>query len=643
MPFEVSTEAELAEAIRDASHGSTIIFTADIVLTADLPAIQAGITIDGGGFTLYGTDPNVVDAPSFRGLFVYSSGDDGVTIQDLTISGAVAQGGDAIRGGGGGAGMGGALFVADGATVTVIDVAIVDGAAKGGNNVTAGPGAGGGGGLGGAGNGGGGGLGSGATGGGSANDGAAGIVVGADSGGDGEGGAGGPGGGGGGGAAGGSSSSGGGGVGGGDSATGVGGAGGFGGGGGGASGTDSIGGNGGFGGGGGSGSSQGGNGGYGGGGGRSGVGATPGAGGFGSGDGAAAGALGTGGGGAGMGGGVFVMDGGTLVIAGGFSVSGNTVEGGLGANNGQAFASGIYLQGGADSLNTLTFDPDAGETQTIADDIFDEQGILHATGYVPPAGFEAGAWDIFKTGAGTLVLTGTTAIGGMVEICGCDPANTLRIDGGAVTALFGTSVDGGTLDLINGGTLDADLLMVAGTMKLDGADTRATSADLSLFSLDSSAALLITGGARLEQAGDAIVDASGAAINAAVSGTDSAWDVAGTLSLGVDSDFQVEARVSAGHAQRRQDRGGREGFPRPRHGRPRRHDHREHHRERRQVRRQLHRYGDGRRRHLGQWTADQVLHRHSRPHRHRHLYRRHHRQPRCPSGRRNDLLGDNSK
>ena len=38
------------------------------------------------------------------------------TIQNLTISGAVANGGDGGTGGGGGAGMGGALFVNTGAT-----------------------------------------------------------------------------------------------------------------------------------------------------------------------------------------------------------------------------------------------------------------------------------------------------------------------------------------------------------------------------------------------------------------------------------------------------------------------------------------------------------------------------------------------
>lgn len=536
MAIEVSNEAELASAILNASDGETITFTADIALTADLPAIQASVTIDGGGFTLYGTDPNTVDAPSFRGLFVYSSGDEGVTIQNLTIEGAVARGGDGAPGGGGGAGMGGALFVAEGATVTVIDVSIIDGAAVGGNGNGAVPGNGGGGGMGGDGavRGGGGGLGRGADGGGSTADGAAGIVAGANPGGDGDGSAsGGAGGGGGGGGSGSSTSSGGGGgIGGGNASSDLGGDGGFGGGGGASSGTG-TGGNGGFGGGGGAAGDSGGDGGYGGGGGRSGALGSPGAGGFGGGDATSS----QGGGGAGMGGGVFVMEGGILNIAGNFSVSGNTVEAGPGANNGQAFGSGIFLQGGASYLNILTFAPDAGETQTISDDIFDEQGAIHSLGYVPPADFEAGAWDILKTGAGTLVLTGTTSIGGELDICGCEPENTLRIDGGSVTALFGTSVEGGTLELINGATLVTGLLGVAGAMTLDGAGTSATADETAIFAFDVAAATLeIAGGARLDSKGDAdIVSLLGGPATANVTGADSVWDIDGVLSIGVDS------------------------------------------------------------------------------------------------------------
>ena len=134
----------------------------------------------------------------------------------------------------------------------------------------------------------------------------------------------------------------------------------------------------GFGGGGGSGDT-GADGGYGGGG--AGGGTFPASGGFGGGD--AVGGVGAqGGGGAGMGGAVFVMDGGILNIAGNFSVSGNTVAAGTGATDGQAFGSGLFLQGGALSLNTLVFEPGSGETQTVSDDIFDEQGAIYTFGYM---------------------------------------------------------------------------------------------------------------------------------------------------------------------------------------------------------------------------------------------------------------------
>jgi hypothetical protein len=101
----------------------TITIQGTITATADLTAIDldAGVSLTintaGGGGTLSGNG-------LYRGLFVYQ-GD--VTVENLTITSAVALGGAGV--GGGGAGLGGGLFVAgttdgagNGGVVTLDDV-----------------------------------------------------------------------------------------------------------------------------------------------------------------------------------------------------------------------------------------------------------------------------------------------------------------------------------------------------------------------------------------------------------------------------------------------------------------------------------------------------------------------------------------
>ena len=93
----------------------------------------AGNTLSSGGF--------------WRGFFV-QGGAGSVTIQNLTISGATAKGGDSSSRGGGGGGLGGGLFVATGANVTLDNVHFTNSRAIGGDSFAAGGGRkGGGGGL----------------------------------------------------------------------------------------------------------------------------------------------------------------------------------------------------------------------------------------------------------------------------------------------------------------------------------------------------------------------------------------------------------------------------------------------------------------------------------------------------------------
>ena len=430
-----------------------------ITLTSgDLNALNSNITLNGNGNTLSGNN-------AFRGLFVYSGT---VAINDLTIENAVASGGDAGQAAGGGAGLGGALFVKDGANVTISNLVAQNNAATGGDGgaqTTAGI-TGGGGGMGGdggvavAGNsGGGGGLGSGATGGSNVGNGGDGIAQGEGAGGDGAdlGGGGGTGGNNGGGGGSGDQSIGGGGV------NGIDGTftddpdGGFGGGGGKA-------GNGGFGGGGGAFRSDGG---FGGGGGGGGLTAAIGQGGFGAGNDVSSGTISqaAGGGGLGAGGAIFVMDGATLTIAGTLTVNNNTVTGGNGgtgaagtAEDGSAFGDGVFLQGSG----TLTFNPDTGDTQTLANTITDQAGSGGT-----------GSWALTKNGAGTLTLSAANTYTGATNLS----AGTLSLSGSGTlgNAAGALNLTGGTLDLgtttqtrtgtitLNGATVSNGTLSSTGT------------------------------------------------------------------------------------------------------------------------------------------------------------------------------------
>jgi uncharacterized protein with beta-barrel porin domain len=437
-----SLSAAIAQVDSNASASYVINFQNSIALTNaannTLNAFNttSNVTVNGNGFTLNGGGVQ-------RGFLAYTGT---IAINNLKILDATAiggAGGSATGPGGGGAGLGGALFVASGATVKVTNVTVQSNSAIGGaGGSTSGGNIGGGGGLGGAGggnpggtgDGGGGGLGALAAGGAAGgNTGSSGIVVGAGSGGAGGGGATGGTAAGGGGSGGPGQGGGGGGVGGVNSGGGNGGAGGFGGGGGGALNT---GGNGGFGGGGGAGfTTVGGTGGFGGGGGSSII--SPAAGGFGGGSGGTSG----GGGGAGLGGAIFVQQGGTLTVAGSLSVNGNTVAGGASGGGGAAagafFGSGLFLQGNG----FITFQPASGLTQVISDSITDQSGS-------GGTGVNAGSWGLNKNGAGKLVLSGINTYTGATTV----NAGTLEVDG-TLTGTSNVAVNAGGI-LTGTGTID---------------------------------------------------------------------------------------------------------------------------------------------------------------------------------------------
>ncbi len=480
----VNSESDLRTAITSAVNGDTITFNVDVTLTQDLPAVQTNVTIVGNNRILDG-------ASTFRGFFVGKFAATvpvhlsvTVTIQDLTIRNARARGGAGQDNAGGGAGLGGALFVANLATVTVSNLQFDTNSARGGPGGVAGIfGGGGGGGLGGFGGantgGGGGGVGAGASGGngGVSDDGSEGIIVGPASGGNGGGSSGrgfggsNGGGGGGGGAVSGTTNAGGGGGGvpGFPGLTnGSGGNGGFGGGGGGAGDAGGDGGMGGYGGGGGASSIAGGSltglGGFGGGG------AGGASGGFGGGNGAVSIGFPGGGGGAGLGGALFVQAGGSLTLAGPLTINGSTVTGGAvrdaNATPGSAFGSGIFLQGNG---QPLTSTPGAGETQTIADDIADQAGSG-----------STGIRALTKSGAGTLALSGvntysgatTVGAGTLLVLSPGSIASPVTVNSGGT--LGGTGTISNTVTVNSGGTIGPGTspgILNTGTLTLTAGST----------------------------------------------------------------------------------------------------------------------------------------------------------------------------
>lgn len=481
--------------VDSATAGAYVIRLANTIIesgTLDAINLQSGVTltIDGAGYMLGG-------ANQYRGLFAYAGA---ITIQNLSIDDMLAQGGAAGYGAaGGGAGLGGGLFVAgsnpglaSGASVVLSNVNFSHDQAVGGSGSTGllgggspTSGGGGGGGLGGNGgdynysSGGGGGIGAAA--------GMAGIVPGTASGGssspslfNGPGTPGGVNGGGGGGGDSGNypSAGGGGGVGGAsgtnttlhlpenNSAGGAGGFGGGGGGGGGPSGVIGLGGDGGFGGGGGS---SGGSGGFGGGGSDSVIFGRR-AGGFGAGSGMTY-RIGNnfsnpsdlrfaGGGGLGAGGAIFVQAGGSLTIQGGTVDGTGSATGGMAealpgevspaALNGQGLGAAIFLQGN----QPLDLAAAAGQATTIANVIADQTGsggtgvdagdgslVVSGPGIVKLSAANTYAGGTMLD-SGTLELTSPTAAGtGNLQFTA--PGATLQLDPGAfVGGVFSNSVGG---------------------------------------------------------------------------------------------------------------------------------------------------------------------------------------------------------
>ena len=122
------------------ANNYTITLGATITLSKDLPAIN----LDAGSTVTFLGGAHAIDgASAFRSLLVFAGN---VTLENMTIQHAHAQGGNggfAEEGGGGGAGLGGGLFVAGtnivngttiaGGVVTLQNVSFAHDSATGGD------------------------------------------------------------------------------------------------------------------------------------------------------------------------------------------------------------------------------------------------------------------------------------------------------------------------------------------------------------------------------------------------------------------------------------------------------------------------------------------------------------------------------
>jgi autotransporter-associated beta strand protein len=166
------------------------------------------------------------------------------------------------------------------------------------------------------------------------------------------------------------------------------------------------------------------------------------------------------------------MQGGCLTIGGALAINGNTVTAGVasggGTTAGSAFGSGLFMQGSG----TITFQPGAGQVQTIANTIADEAGVV-AGGYSPPAGFGTpGSWSLTKDGGGTLTLSGVNSYSGGTTIS----AGTLAVsaDNNLGNASGTLAFGGGTLQYLAGFTSNRAVTLNAGGGTFDTNGNNAT-------------------------------------------------------------------------------------------------------------------------------------------------------------------------
>ena len=142
---------------------------------------------------------------------------------------------------------------------------------------------------------------------------------------------------------------------------------------------------------------------------------------------------------------------------------------------------------------------------------------------------DSGNGSFTKTGAGTLTLTGTLNIGGDLSLCFCGSGG-ITISGGSATVGSFVEVDGGTLAVTNGGTLQTVDILAAANIIVSGAGSTVTATGVTAVGFLAPGSITIANGAVFNSQGGAEIDTLFVELgtpSVLVTGPGSTWNVGG--------------------------------------------------------------------------------------------------------------------
>src|SRR5215472_14717510 len=142
--------------------------------------------------------------------------------------------------------------------------------------------------------------------------------------------------------------------------------------------------------------------------------------------------------------------------------------------------------------------------------------------------------SLVKEGSGTLTLTGSSNIGGTLTVCSGCGSGGLTISGGSFTVGSFVEIDGGTLAVTNGGTLQTTDILVAGNMIVTGAGSTVTASGVTVVGFFGPGSLTIANGAVFNSQGGSEIDTFVPELgipSVLVTGPGSTWNVGGPALL----------------------------------------------------------------------------------------------------------------
>ena len=142
---------------------------------------------------------------------------------------------------------------------------------------------------------------------------------------------------------------------------------------------------------------------------------------------------------------------------------------------------------------------------------------------------DSGNGSFTKTGAGTLTLTGTLNIGGDLSLCFCGSGG-ITISGGSATVGSFVEVDGGTLAVTNGGTLQTVDILAAAKIIVNGTGSTVTATGVTAVGFLAPGSITIANGAVFNSQGGAEIDTLFVELgtpSVLVTGPGSTWNVGG--------------------------------------------------------------------------------------------------------------------